>query len=87
MSKVTAQLCPGMYKQQVTFQINTLNVLINAVHIFPRPQLHDVPQIAEGDPTFLGNSCHHCHFDNNTAPGGFSRSGIDVEQVHRCLLK
>lgn len=88
-SNLSAQLCPGIYKQQATFRLpsrfklNKLNESVSVVQIFPTPQILDVPHIAEGDPTFLGG----CHTDNNTAPGGFGRSGTAVEQVHRSLLK
>lgn len=80
-SNVTAQLCPGIYKY-----LDYLNESINVVQILLISQIYDVPHIDEGDPTFLGGS-HHCHTDNNTAPGGFGRSGTGVEQEHRCLLE
>lgn len=51
---LTVQIRPGIYKQQTTLQMNKLNDTIDFVQILVRPQIHDIPHIAEGHPAFLG---------------------------------
>lgn len=73
-SNITAQLCPGIHKQQITFQTNKFKESINVVHIFSRLQIYDVPHI-EGEAVLGG--CHHCHSDNYRALVGLA--GLELQ--------